>query len=122
MKDLTALVLVIACVTGARLHGQTAAATPKSVAAAPKAVAAAPAKPAKKAKKEPAQKENKSPGLYRRPTVRTFRRHIIYPVGVVDAHGAAAVGAFRRQVAVMRGQPNVVALGRRSASAMVVPA
>ena len=41
MKDLTALVLVIACVTGARLHAQTAAATPKSVAAAPKAVAAA---------------------------------------------------------------------------------
>jgi len=58
MKDLTALVLVIACVTGARLHAQTAAATPKSVAAAPKAVAAA---PAKKPKKQPAQKENKSP-------------------------------------------------------------
>ena len=58
MKDLTALVLVVACVTGARLHAQTAAATPKSVAAAPKAVAAA---PAKKPKKQPAQKENKSP-------------------------------------------------------------
>jgi lipopolysaccharide transport protein LptA len=58
MKDLTALVLVIACVTGARLHAQTAAATPKSVAVAPKAVAAA---PAKKPKKQPAQKENKSP-------------------------------------------------------------
>src|SRR6266850_3427540 len=57
MKDLTALVLVIACVTGVRLHAQTAA-TPKSVAAAPKAVAAA---PAKKPKKQPAQKENKSP-------------------------------------------------------------
>ena len=61
MKDLTALVLVIACVTGARLHAQTASATPKSVAAAPKAVAAAAAKPAKKPKKQPAQKENKSP-------------------------------------------------------------
>jgi len=58
MKDLTALVLVIACVTGARLHAQTAAATPKSVAAAPKAVAAA---PAKKPKKQPAQKENEPP-------------------------------------------------------------
>jgi lipopolysaccharide transport protein LptA len=51
MKDLTAMVLVIACATGARLHAQTAAATPKSVAAAP----------AKKPKKQPAQKENKSP-------------------------------------------------------------
>jgi lipopolysaccharide transport protein LptA len=58
MKDLTALVLVIACVTSARLHAQTASAAPKSVAAAPKAVAAA---PAKKPKKQPAQKENKSP-------------------------------------------------------------
>ena len=58
MKDLTALVLVIACATGARLHAQTAAATPKSVTAVPKAVAAA---PAKKPKKQPAQKENKSP-------------------------------------------------------------
>jgi lipopolysaccharide transport protein LptA len=58
MKDLTAMVLVVACATGARLHAQTAAATPKSVAAAPKAVAAA---PAKKPKKQPAQKENKSP-------------------------------------------------------------
>jgi lipopolysaccharide transport protein LptA len=58
MKDLTAMVLVIACATGARLHAQTAAATPKSVTAAPKAVAAA---PAKKPKKQPAQKENKSP-------------------------------------------------------------
>ena len=62
MKALTALVVIIACVTCARLHAQTASATPESVAAAPKAVAAAPAKPAKKAKKEPAQKENKSPG------------------------------------------------------------
>ena len=52
------MVLVVACVTGARLHAQTAAATPKSIAAAPKAVAAA---PAKKPKKQPAQKENKSP-------------------------------------------------------------
>src|SRR4029453_14155942 len=58
MKDLTALVLVVACVTGARLHAQTASATPKSVAAAPKAVAVA---PAKKPKKQPAQKEDKSP-------------------------------------------------------------
>jgi lipopolysaccharide transport protein LptA len=58
MKDLTAMVLVIACATGARLHAQTAAATPKSAEAAPKAVAAA---PAKKPKKQPAQKENKSP-------------------------------------------------------------
>jgi lipopolysaccharide transport protein LptA len=58
MKDLTALVLVIACVTGGRLQAQTAVATPKSVTAAPKAVAAA---PAKKPKKQPAQKENKSP-------------------------------------------------------------
>ena len=52
------MVLVIACATGARLHAQTAAATPKSAEAAPKAVAAA---PAKKPKKQPAQKENKSP-------------------------------------------------------------
>jgi lipopolysaccharide transport protein LptA len=51
MKELTALVLVIACATGARLQGQTAAATPKAVAAAPK----------KKANKQPGQKENKSP-------------------------------------------------------------
>src|SRR5438093_8791697 len=58
MKDLTAMVLVIACAAGARLHAQTAAATPKSVTAAPKAIAAA---PAKKPKKQPAQKENKSP-------------------------------------------------------------
>jgi lipopolysaccharide transport protein LptA len=58
MKDLTAMVLVIACATGARLHAQTATATPKSVTAAPKAVAAA---PAKKPKKQPTQKENKSP-------------------------------------------------------------
>lgn len=58
MKDLTAMVLVIACATGARLHAQTAAATPKSITAAPKAIAAA---SAKKPKKQPAQKENKSP-------------------------------------------------------------
>ena len=45
------MVLVIACATGARLHAQTAAATPKAIAAAP----------AKKPKKQPAQKENKSP-------------------------------------------------------------
>ena len=59
MKTLTALVLVIACVTGERLHAQTAAATPKAEAAAPKAV---PVSPTKKPKKQPAQKENKSPG------------------------------------------------------------
>ena len=58
MKDLTTLVLIIACVTGTRLHAQTVASTPKSVAAAPKAIAAA---PAKKPKKQPDQKENKSP-------------------------------------------------------------
>jgi lipopolysaccharide transport protein LptA len=58
MKDLTALVLIAACVTGARLHAQTAAATPKAVEAVPKAVAVA---PAKKPKKQPAQKEDKSP-------------------------------------------------------------
>jgi lipopolysaccharide transport protein LptA len=51
MKDLTALVLVIACATGAHLQAQTATATP------PKAIAAA---PAKKQKKQPAQKEDKS--------------------------------------------------------------
>jgi lipopolysaccharide transport protein LptA len=57
MKDLTALVLVIACVAGARVHAQTVAATPKAV-TAPKAVAVG---PAKKPKKQPAQKEDKSP-------------------------------------------------------------
>jgi lipopolysaccharide transport protein LptA len=65
MKDLTVLVLIIACFTGARLHAQTIASTPKSVAAPPKAVAPAPkavaAAPAKKPKKQPDQKENKSP-------------------------------------------------------------
>jgi lipopolysaccharide transport protein LptA len=59
MKNLTALVLVIACASGAGVHGQTAAASPKAVAAAPKAVAV---NPAKQPKKQPAQKENKSPG------------------------------------------------------------
>jgi lipopolysaccharide transport protein LptA len=58
MKDLTALVLIVACVTSIRLHAQTASATPKSVAAAPKAIAAS---PPKKPKKQPAEKENKSP-------------------------------------------------------------
>jgi len=58
MKNLTALVLIIACATGARLHAQTAAATPKADAAVPKAVAVA---PSKKPKKQPAQQENKSP-------------------------------------------------------------
>ena len=65
MKKLTALVLVIACASGARVLGQTAAATPKAVATAPKAVAAAPkavaAASPKKPKKQPAEKENKSP-------------------------------------------------------------
>jgi lipopolysaccharide transport protein LptA len=58
MKDLTALVLVIAFATGAHLQAQTASATPKAVAAVPKAVAVA---PAKKPKKQPAPKEDKSP-------------------------------------------------------------
>src|SRR4029450_2667503 len=64
MKKLTALVLVIACASGARVLGQTATATPKAVAAAPKAVAAAPkALPATSPKnpKNPPEKENKSP-------------------------------------------------------------
>ena len=52
MRQLTALVLVIACVTGARLQAQTTAATPKAVAAAP----------AKKPQKQAPQKENKAPG------------------------------------------------------------
>jgi len=58
MKRLTAVVLVIACATGTRLDAQTAASTPSAAAPAPKAVAAA---PAKKPKKQPGQKENKSP-------------------------------------------------------------
>ncbi len=58
MKNFMALVLVIACAIGARLHAQTAAATPKAVTTPPKAVAAA---PAKKPKKQPAQKEDESP-------------------------------------------------------------
>ena len=66
MKKLTALVLVIACASGARLHAQTAAATPKEVPAVPKAVPAAPkavaASQAKKAKKQAAKKEEKPPG------------------------------------------------------------
>ena len=65
MNKLTALVLVIACASGGRVLAQTAAATPKA-AAAPKAVAAAPkavaATSPKKPKKQPAEKENKSPG------------------------------------------------------------
>jgi lipopolysaccharide transport protein LptA len=64
MKKLTALVLVIACASGARVLGQTATATPKAVAAAPKAVAAAPkavAASSPKKPKKPAGKENKSP-------------------------------------------------------------
>jgi lipopolysaccharide transport protein LptA len=59
MKKLMALVLAIACASGARLHAETAAATPKSGAAAPKAAAAT---SAKKPKKEAGQKENKPPG------------------------------------------------------------
>lgn len=65
MNKLTALVLVIACASGAHVLAQTTAATPKAVAAAPKAVAAAPkavaATSPKKPKKQPAEKENKSP-------------------------------------------------------------
>lgn len=59
MKNLTVLVLVVACATGTRLHAQTPTMTPDAVTTAPKAVAAA---PAKKPKKQPAQKEDKSPG------------------------------------------------------------
>ena len=55
MKKLTVLVLVVACASGARLHAQSAAATPKAVPVAPKAVAVP---SAKKAKKQAAQKEN----------------------------------------------------------------
>jgi lipopolysaccharide transport protein LptA len=58
MRKLTALVLLIACATGAHVHAQTAAATPKAAAAASKAVAAG---SATKRKKQPAEKENKSP-------------------------------------------------------------
>ena len=65
MKKSTVVVLVIACVSGARSYAQTAAATPKAVTSAPKAVPAAPkavaATSPKKAKKQPAEKENKSP-------------------------------------------------------------
>lgn len=65
MKKLAALVLVIACASGARVLAQAAAATPKAVAAAPKAVAAAPkavaATSPKKPKKQSAEKEKKSP-------------------------------------------------------------
>jgi lipopolysaccharide transport protein LptA len=64
MKKLIALVLVIACASGARVLGQTATATPKAVAAPPKAVAAAPqavAATSPKKPKKPAEKENKSP-------------------------------------------------------------
>lgn len=65
MKKLAAVVLVIAYVTGAPLHAQTAAATPKAVTAAPKAVPAAPkavaARSSKKPKKQPSEKGNKSP-------------------------------------------------------------
>jgi lipopolysaccharide transport protein LptA len=50
MKELTVLVLVIVCATGARLQGQTAA-TPKAVAV----------EPASKSKKQAPRKENKSP-------------------------------------------------------------
>ena len=59
MKVLTALLLVIAYASGARLHAQTAAATPNPVSTPPKAVAVA---PAKKPKKQPAQKEDKPAG------------------------------------------------------------
>lgn len=49
MKKCVALVLVIACATGAQLQAQTAAATPKAVAVAP----------VKKPKKKAAEKQNK---------------------------------------------------------------
>jgi lipopolysaccharide transport protein LptA len=64
MKKLTALVLVIACASGARVLAQTAATTPKAVAAAPKAVAAAPKAAAATSPKKPKKtgdKGNKSP-------------------------------------------------------------
>ena len=65
MKKSTVVVLVIVCVSGVRSYAQTAAATPKAVTSAPKAVPAAPkavaATSPKKAKKQPAEKENKSP-------------------------------------------------------------
>jgi lipopolysaccharide transport protein LptA len=51
MNKLTALVLAIACASGATVHAQTPAATPNAVAAAS----------AKKSKKQPDQKKNKSP-------------------------------------------------------------
>jgi lipopolysaccharide transport protein LptA len=51
MKRLTALVVVIACVSGAGLQAQTAASSPKTVAAAP----------VKKAKKNVSEKQDKSP-------------------------------------------------------------
>jgi lipopolysaccharide transport protein LptA len=58
MKGWTALVLVLACATGARVCAQSAATTPKPDAAVPKAV---PAAPTKKAKKQSPQKQDKSP-------------------------------------------------------------
>ena len=57
MKKLMALVMVVACASGARVPAQTAAA-PKAAAAAPKA--AAPGS-AKRLKKQAAKTENKSP-------------------------------------------------------------
>jgi lipopolysaccharide transport protein LptA len=60
MKKLIALVLVIACVSGATVQAQTAAATPKAAPAMPRAVAASSPKNSKK--KQPAGNENKSPG------------------------------------------------------------
>src|SRR5262245_15205377 len=64
MKNLMALVLVIAWGTGVRLDAQTVAATPKAVTAVPKAVAVPPAKKPKKqaAQKENTPKQDKSPG------------------------------------------------------------
>ena len=52
MKPFAALVVVIACATGARLQAQTAAATPKAAAAAPN----------KNPNRQAGQKENKAPG------------------------------------------------------------
>ena len=58
MKKLTALVVAMACASGATVHAQTAAATRNAVPDAPKAVAAS---SPKKSKTQPDQKKNKSP-------------------------------------------------------------
>ena len=65
MNKLAALVLLVACIFGARLRAQTAGATPKTVGSAPKAAAVAPktasTASAKKPKKPAANVANKSP-------------------------------------------------------------